>query len=87
MTEIFVKSMQLTAVLNKVSVSIVLLTLIKYKVFFQFKVSLKCHMHEEYGNFIREKFPISACLVISQNSLHLLDLGCNAVACCIAACF
>ena len=34
MTEIFVNSMQLTAVLNKVSVSIVLVTLIKYKVFF-----------------------------------------------------
>ena len=34
MIEIFVKSMQLTAVLNKVSVSTVLVTLIKYKVFF-----------------------------------------------------
>lgn len=58
MTEIFVKSMQLTAVLNKVSISKVLLPLVKYKVFIQFKVSLKHHMHEEYGNFIREKkFP------------------------------
>ena len=34
MTDIFVKSMQLTAVLNKVTLSKVLLTLVKYEVFF-----------------------------------------------------
>ena len=41
-------------------------------------------MSEDYGNFIRGKK--SPLLVISQSSLHSLDLCCNAVVCCIACC-
>lgn len=74
MTEIFVKSMQLTTVFNKVNLSEVLLTLVKHKGFFNSRFFLTLHVHEEYGNFNREKIPISTCLVISQSSLHSLDL-------------
>ena len=71
MTEIFVKSMQLTAVLNKVNLSEVLLTLVKHKGFFNSRFFLTL---EEYGNFNREKIPISVCLVISQSSPYSLGL-------------
>ena len=80
--------MKLTAVLNKVSVSKVLSTFVKHKVFSVQGVFKTSYMHKEYGNFIGgKKKPISAYLVICLSSLHLLDLGWDAVVCCTIACF
>ena len=67
MTDIFVESMQLTAVLNKVNLSKVLLTPVKHEVFFQFISktlhSQTLHVCKKYDNFSSRKIPISACLV------------------------
>ena len=79
------KFMQLTAVLNKVNLSCILLTHVEHEGVFQFMVSLTFHIHEEYDNFIRDKIPISACLV--RGLSQLLNLGCNAVVFYIVTCF
>ena len=84
MTEIFVKSMQLTAVLNKVNTSKLVLTLVKHEVFLQVKVSLKLHIHEGWDNFIRDKSP-HFCM-FNHSLLYSLDLG-LVVVFYIAACF
>ena len=69
--EISVTSMQLTAVLNKVNLSCVLLTLVKHEgFFFQFMVSLTFHIHEEYDHFIRDKNPRFCMFGWSSLSAH-----------------
>ena len=84
MTEISVKFMQLTAVLNKVNLSCVLLTLVEHEGFFQFMVSLTFHIHEECDHFIRDKIPISACLVRALSQLIESWLQCcSFLYCCL----
>ena len=74
MTDIFVKSTQLTAVLNEVTLSKVLLTLIKHEVFIQFISktlhSYTLHVHEKYDNFIRGKKNPHFCILVRALFTH-----------------
>ena len=74
MTGIFANSTQLTAVLNKVNLSKVLLTLLKHEVLFNSR-SLQNFIYTRNMIILKgKKSPISTCLVIRKSSLHSLDL-------------
>ena len=64
------KSMQLTAALNKVNLSCVLLTTVKHEGFFQLMFSLTFQIYEEYVNFIRDKNPNFCMFGQSSLSTH-----------------